>query len=600
MITITMNNDFTLNCDTNIIPAQHSANTPFKFEVPEEYQNSLVIPGYMYYDGCRKVESAIDNYSNGNFTLPANAFSKEGMLAISFAITTGEETITTTTAEFEVRGSVNTSFSLPDETVWQNMLQNFMEQYMTKVYSSIIEDLIQKEQDHYQHTEELQIKVNDLIKKAEQQQSNVTQLIDNVNAKIENGDFIPNLQIGTVENGSQASATFTGSKENPELNLVLPKGEKGDSNALTIGNVTSGDAAEAYITGEVPNQVLNLVLPKGEKGDKGDKGDNGVVGSTKENMVINSNFNDWICQKKENNTWMVDDGTLEDPVVADLWYRTPNMNTIVSYGRRYFYPSQSVTHTDIASINQVFPSTTITELVNSNRSVTLACYVYSIAKKEDDTPYTWKMCLSGHNSYPDKIRIFDDVNNIIQNEFVVLHEGLNILTIDKLEYPSYQRIGFALFTEDIEYENNKISIDWVKMNRDSYDGYVINPHKVELALCMDWYFKISNPAYSWATKNDKFHIGCGEYYSNVFHCTVPIPSDMKGWGSDVTVKCSSTSVRDGAGILFHSDVTNFGINNGIASLGFTLASGNLNVNDIYVLTLLNGGYIEFEKDVFSS
>lgn len=248
MITITMNNDFTLNCDTNIIPAQHSANTPFKFEVPEEYQNSLVIPGYMYYDGCRKVESAIDNYSNGNFTLPANAFSKEGMLAISFAITTGEETITTTTAEFEVRGSVNTSFSLPDETVWQNMLQNFMEQYMTKVYSSIIEDLIQKEQDHYQHTEELQIKVNDLIKKAEQQQSNVTQLIDNVNAKIENGDFIPNLQIGTVENGSQASATFTGSKENPELNLVLPQGPKGDP----------GD-----------------VGPQGAPGPQGPKGENG-------------------------------------------------------------------------------------------------------------------------------------------------------------------------------------------------------------------------------------------------------------------------------------------------------------------------------------
>ncbi len=249
MVTITMNDDFTLNCDTNIIPAQHSSNISFRFEVPEEYKDAIVVPGYMYYDGCRKVESAIDNYSNGNFTLPANAFSKEGMLAIAFAITTGEETITTTIVEFEVRGSVNTSFSLPDETVWQNMLQNFMEQYMTKVYSSIIEDLIQKEQDHYQHTEELQL--------------NVTGLIDNVNEKIENGDFIPNLQIGTVESGETASATITGEKDNPLLNLILQKGEKGEPGDVGL----QGPPGPKGDNGGMTTHIVDTLPESGESTD---------------------------------------------------------------------------------------------------------------------------------------------------------------------------------------------------------------------------------------------------------------------------------------------------------------------------------------------
>lgn len=47
------------------------------------------------------------------------------------------------------------------------------------------------------------------------------------------------------------------------------KGDKGDtgaSNSLSIGTVETGTNASATITGESPNQVLNLVLPKGDTG----------------------------------------------------------------------------------------------------------------------------------------------------------------------------------------------------------------------------------------------------------------------------------------------------------------------------------------------
>ena len=95
------------------------------------------------------------------------------------------------------------------------------------------------------------------------------------------------LTIGSVTKGDEAQASITGESPNQVLNLVLPKGEKGDlgpkgkqgdkgdPNVLSIGTVTSGEEASVIITGDSPAQVLNFVLPKGEKGDLGPKGDTG-------------------------------------------------------------------------------------------------------------------------------------------------------------------------------------------------------------------------------------------------------------------------------------------------------------------------------------
>lgn len=57
-----------------------------------------------------------------------------------------------------------------------------------------------------------------------------------------------------------------------------PQGPAGPANALSIGSVTSGKVASATITGEAPNQVLNLVLEKGDKGETGSQGEQGAQG----------------------------------------------------------------------------------------------------------------------------------------------------------------------------------------------------------------------------------------------------------------------------------------------------------------------------------
>ena len=96
---------------------------------------------------------------------------------------------------------------------------------------------------------------------------------------------VVSVTVTTLPAGSSATATYD--KSTGTLALGIPHGSKGDTgatgatgpaNVLTIGSVTSGKVASATITGEAPNQVLNLVLEKGDKGDTGEKGATGDTG----------------------------------------------------------------------------------------------------------------------------------------------------------------------------------------------------------------------------------------------------------------------------------------------------------------------------------
>ena len=100
----------------------------------------------------------------------------------------------------------------------------------------------------------------------------------------------PDLSIGTVEKGADAAATITGTPEEPVLNLTLPKGDKGDTGStgatgatpdFQIGTVQTGAAgssASASITGTPEQPVLNMTIPRGDKGDTGETGQTGQTG----------------------------------------------------------------------------------------------------------------------------------------------------------------------------------------------------------------------------------------------------------------------------------------------------------------------------------
>ena len=83
------------------------------------------------------------------------------------------------------------------------------------------------------------------------------------------------LKIG-IPTGPQGKQGMQG--ETGATGATGPQGPAGPANVLTIGSVTSGEVASATITGEAPNQTLNLVLEKGDKGDTGAKGEKGATG----------------------------------------------------------------------------------------------------------------------------------------------------------------------------------------------------------------------------------------------------------------------------------------------------------------------------------
>lgn len=103
----------------------------------------------------------------------------------------------------------------------------------------------------------------------------------------------PNLEIGnvsTLEPDSRATANVRLISENRyAIDLGIPRGAKGQDGTgggsgsvvnptLEIGSVTSGEVASAEIVGDSPNYTINLVLPKGEKGEQGLTGERGQKG----------------------------------------------------------------------------------------------------------------------------------------------------------------------------------------------------------------------------------------------------------------------------------------------------------------------------------
>lgn len=72
-----------------------------------------------------------------------------------------------------------------------------------------------------------------------------TALIEDVNADLENGVFVPELEIGivtTLPSGANATASITGTGKKPVLNLGLPRGPRGTAEGLEVDAVLSKDS----------------------------------------------------------------------------------------------------------------------------------------------------------------------------------------------------------------------------------------------------------------------------------------------------------------------------------------------------------------------
>lgn len=109
-------------------------------------------------------------------------------------------------------------------------------------------------------------------------------------------DAILNMLVEAITLEAGAAATVEKSIVGSvyKLTFGLPSGKKGDTgatgpaNTLAIGTVEKGTEAAATITGTAPNQTLNLVLPRGEQGLQGIQGETGETGNGIASIALKS------------------------------------------------------------------------------------------------------------------------------------------------------------------------------------------------------------------------------------------------------------------------------------------------------------------------
>ena len=246
--------------------------------------------------------------STGKVVLPEQSFYIGGFTFISCALVNPDtkEIVYTNAIMFQVQRTLGTN-TVPNTQIWANAVVEFVDQFMNQNYTDEISALIQEAQEQQSTASSLQSTVNGLIESTETLQTNVNAAVQTantassnasqavstanaasqtanqaseaaqsavttanqassnasealelanttnqtINQKVANGDFIPEFTIGTVKTGaagSQASATITGDKETPQLNLTIPKGDKGDGSGNTTVNYNGAQ-----------QNVLNLI-----------------------------------------------------------------------------------------------------------------------------------------------------------------------------------------------------------------------------------------------------------------------------------------------------------------------------------------------------
>lgn len=78
----------------------------------------------------------------------------------------------------------------------------------------------------------LKPKVEESLETTSKLKEDVEKSLKDLNQKVESGEFIPNIQIGevqTLEPNANVEVTISGDKKSPQLNISIPKGEKGNT-----------------------------------------------------------------------------------------------------------------------------------------------------------------------------------------------------------------------------------------------------------------------------------------------------------------------------------------------------------------------------------
>lgn len=167
--------------DTDVLPFQYSNNINIQFIKDSTYENYVVTPYYAWVPTKsippRKLDAFALPLKDGVFTLPMNAFVKDGYLGVAFSLTDGNEVLQTDPVYLAVQSSVGSNNILPGDDSWQLVVIDTVNSYIELNVNDKLQALIKE--------------VAKLDENSTQLQREVNELIDKVNKMLEDGDFIP-------------------------------------------------------------------------------------------------------------------------------------------------------------------------------------------------------------------------------------------------------------------------------------------------------------------------------------------------------------------------------------------------------------------------
>lgn len=153
---------FNLECDTNSIPMQYSAEIPIKFIKDDAYKDYAAIPAIGYYD-CSNENCITVKMENDIFKLPYEVFKNDGEITIAIALTNENETIVTGNVNLRVRKAPGGVNILPSEHEWQSIVRSFLEQYIEVQINPKIQSLADEAINQQDISKQLQLKVNTAV-----------------------------------------------------------------------------------------------------------------------------------------------------------------------------------------------------------------------------------------------------------------------------------------------------------------------------------------------------------------------------------------------------------------------------------------------------
>ena len=215
--------DLELSTDKTDLPYQYSDGITLKFMKDTKYNGYAVVP---YVGVCdTELISCVDKFErlqaltmnvDGTFKVSNKVMFNSGYLYVAFDLVSSNEIIHVGNVIYKINASIGNAAVLPeDDLTWQEVVKSFMEEYERINFTEKINALISTAEEQQKNVTSLQTSVNSAIK-------TLNALLNSMQDKLSNGDFVPNITLGNVSIGVP-NVSFRGTGKDVIVDFTMPE-----------------------------------------------------------------------------------------------------------------------------------------------------------------------------------------------------------------------------------------------------------------------------------------------------------------------------------------------------------------------------------------